>query len=154
MLRIKINNALIILVLCFIYNHTFSQTIYTSNESSTFSFTLGLTSTNLVKDSMSYSSGVLVTGGGVYTLTLSKKFNFGAELSYTGKAVKTDSPIIKYRYFYIDVPFYLQWKLNKNFRTNAGLQYSKFTNSYPCSTKWRCYNEPKTTWDNLIGNRQ
>lgn len=106
----------------------FSQT-YSNKESARFAFTVGMTSSNLVKDSIHYKSGILFDGGFVYMLVLGSHLNLGLELLYEGKAFKNDSPIIKYRYFYVDVPLYLQINLSESIRLNVGGQYSKYTSS-------------------------
>ncbi|HEY0029969.1 MAG TPA: outer membrane beta-barrel protein [Bacteroidia bacterium] len=116
------------LMLCLFFINGFSQ-VYSNKESSTFSMTVGLTSSNLINDSVKYRSGILCNGGFIYSVVLSEKLNIGVEALYTGKAFKNESPIIKYRYFYIDVPLYLQYKLSENIRFNLGAQYSSFTNS-------------------------
>lgn len=103
--------------------------VYSSNPTSTFSFTLGMTSSNLLKDTLKYKSGILFSGGFMYTIVLSDKMNVGLDLLYTGKSFKNGSATIKYRYFYVDVPLYLQYKLGDNIRFNLGAQYSQFTNS-------------------------
>lgn len=120
--------SITILILCLFSFKGYSQ-VYSSNPTSTFSFTLGMTSSNLIKDTMKYKSGILFSGGFMYTIVLSDKMNVGMELLYTGKSFKNESPIIKYRYFYVDVPLYLQYKLGDNIRFNIGAQYSQFTNS-------------------------
>ena len=117
-----------IIFLCLFSFKVYSQ-VYSNKESSTFSFTAGMTSSNLIKDSIKYKSAILCSAGFVYTMVLSDNFNIGLEALYTGKAFKNESPIIKYRYFYIDVPLYLQYKLSDNIRFNLGAQYSTFTNS-------------------------
>ena len=116
---------IIIWVLCFFSRTVFSQDVYSNKESATFSFTLGLTSSDLYHDTINYSQGILFNGGLVYTLTFSDKLNAGIELSYTGKSVKKDNPIIKYRFGYIDIPLYLQYKISDGIRANIGVQYSK-----------------------------
>jgi hypothetical protein len=116
------------LVLCLFSFTTFAQ-VYSNKESSTFSFTGGMTSSNLMNDSVKYKSSISFTGGFIYTIVLSDNFNIGAELLYTGKAFKTDQSIIKFRYFYLDIPVYAQYKLGENIRFNLGAQYSTFTNS-------------------------
>lgn len=120
---------LLLAMFCFFGNQTFSQTVYSNKASSIVSFSVGLTSSNLIKDSIDYTSGILFNGGVVYSLTLSEKINIAAEILYAGKGFKRDLPIIKYRYFYVDIPLYLQVKLSENVRLNVGAQYSKFTNS-------------------------
>ncbi len=116
-------------VLCLFSFQTFSQ-VYSNRESSTFFFTVGMTSTNLLNDTMKYKPGILCNGGFIYTVVLSDKLNVGGELLYTGKSFKgIDDPVVKYRYFYLDVPLYLQYKLGDNIRFNLGGQYSVFTNS-------------------------
>lgn len=117
-----------ILVLC-LFSFKASSQVYSNKPSSTFSFTLGMTSSNLIKDTVKYRSGILFTGGFIYTIVLSDHLNVGLELLYTGKSFKNESPVIKYRYYYIDVPFYLQYKLGDNIRFNLGAQFSSFTNS-------------------------
>jgi hypothetical protein len=113
---------------CFLTTASNAQ-VYSNKESSTFSFTLGMTSSNLINDSVKYNSAILFTAGFMYTVVISEKFNLGLELLYTGKSFKDANKIIKYRYFYIDVPLYLQYKLSESVRLNIGAQYSSFTNS-------------------------
>ncbi|MDQ3047014.1 MAG: PorT family protein [Bacteroidota bacterium] len=103
--------------------------VYSENESATFSFTAGLTSSNLYNDSVSYKSGILFNGGLVYSLTLSPRINIAAEALLTGKAFKTDSPIVKYRFYYADIPLYAQLKFNEDVRLNLGGQFSKYLSS-------------------------
>ena len=120
---------IIVLVLYFFSAPTFSQTVYSSDAASTFYFTIGLTSTKLINDTNNYKSGILFTGGFIYSVDVYDKINVNLECLYTGKGFKQDAPIIKYRYFYIDVPLYLQLKLSDNIKFNVGAQYSIFTNS-------------------------
>ncbi|MGZ4056808.1 MAG: outer membrane beta-barrel protein [Bacteroidia bacterium] len=118
-----------VIVICFFSSFCFSQVVYSNKESSKFSFTVGLTSANLLKDSVHYQPGILFNGGFMYAVTLSDRFNIAANLLYTGKSFKNDSPIIKYRYYYLDLPLYLQYKIGENIRINLGGQYSNYTNS-------------------------
>ena len=113
----------------FLSNTLFSQVVYSNKASSVFSFTIGLTASDLLKDSINYSTGILFNGGFVYSLMLSDKINLNAELLYAGRAVKTDKPITKYRYYAADIPLYMQYKLNENIRVNVGGQFSKFINA-------------------------
>ncbi len=149
--KIKFYKALIaVLMLYFFSIRVFAQVVYSNKPSSTFSFTLGLTSTNLVNDTTDLKSGILFSGGFIYTFNLSEKINIGMECLYTGKGLRQDSPILKYRYYYIDIPLYFQLKLSESIRLNAGMQYSNFTNSniqYMDSTgvKVKSYNSIKNT---------
>src|SRR3989344_3667838 len=120
--------SITIIFLCLFSFKGFSQ-VYSSNATSTFSFTLGMTSSNLLKDTVKYRSGILFSGGFIYSIVLSDHLNVGLELLYTGKSFKNESPNIKYRYYYVDVPVYLQYKLGDNIRFYLGAQYSTFTNS-------------------------
>ncbi len=113
-------------LLCFFFNYSFAQVVYSNKPSSTFSFTLGLTSTGLYRDTISYQQGILFNAGFVYTHTLNQKSNIGVEVLFTGKSIKRSSPIIKYRFGYLDVPVYFQYKLSDNILINAGAQYSKY----------------------------
>lgn len=116
-------------VLCLFCFKARSQ-VYTSEPTSTFSFTVGMTSTQCMNDTLTYKPGILCNGGFIYTIRLNEKLNFGTEILYTGKSFKgNDGALIKYRYFYLDVPLYLQYKLGDNIRFNLGGQYSTFTNS-------------------------
>jgi hypothetical protein len=121
-------NSLLILI-CLFSSFSFSQIIYSNKESSRFSFTVGMTSSNLLKDSIHYKPGILFNGGFMYGISLSDRFNLTANVLYTGKSFKNDAPIIKYRFFYVDAPLYLQYKLGDNIRINLGGQYSWATNS-------------------------
>ena len=123
-----LKTCIAILLTC-LFSFKATSQVYSNKESSTFSFTVGMTSSNLINDSVKYKSGILCNGGFMYTVVLSDNVNVGLELLYTGKAFKNESPIIKYRYFYVDVPIYLQYKLGENIRFNLGAQYSTFTNS-------------------------
>ncbi|MGQ0827196.1 MAG: outer membrane beta-barrel protein [Bacteroidota bacterium] len=118
-----------VLVLSFFSGSVVSQIVYSSKPSSTFFFTIGLTSSHLINDTNSYKSGILFNGGFIYSVNVTDKINIALECLYTGKGLKQDSPIIKYRYYYIDVPLYLQLKLSESFRFNIGMQYSTFSNS-------------------------
>jgi hypothetical protein len=129
MIRGSIKIPIIIFVFFFLSLFGFSQAQYSNDESSLFSFSLGLTQSNLIKDSISYKSGTSYNFGFIYSLKLSDRFNIAAELLYTGKSFKIDDPIIKYRYFFIDIPLYCQIKLSDNFRVNCGAQYSLAANS-------------------------
>lgn len=130
MLKINLHKALIIvLVLYFFSGSVLSQTVYSSEPSSAFFFTVGLTSSHLINDTNSYKSGILFNGGFIYSVSLTDKSNIVLECLYTGKGLKQESPIIKYRYYYIDVPLYLQLKMGENIRFNMGMQYSTFVNS-------------------------
>ncbi len=116
------------LVLC-LFSFNVTAQVYSNEPSSTFSFTIGMTSSNLLKDSVKYKSGILFSGGFIYTVVLNEKLNIGLELLYTGKSFKSETGITKFRYFYVDVPLYAQFKLGENIRFNLGAQYSIFTNS-------------------------
>jgi opacity protein-like surface antigen len=115
-------------VLSFFPAALFSQT-YSNKESSILSFTAGVTSSNLVNDSIHYKPGIMFHGGLAYSLMLNDRLNAAVELQYAGKAFRNESPIVKYRYFFADIPLYLQIKLGENIRFNAGVQYSIATNS-------------------------
>jgi hypothetical protein len=103
--------------------------VYSNKESSIFSFTAGMTSSNLLKDSIHYKPGISFCGGFSYSVMLNDRLNAEIELLYTGKAFKKESPIIKYRYFFVDIPLMLQVNLSENIRMNIGVQYSIATNA-------------------------
>ncbi|MCW3072838.1 MAG: hypothetical protein JWO44_2728 [Bacteroidetes bacterium] len=121
--------ALIGLFLLFPGWGSLSAQTYSSKESSILSFTAGVTSSNLVNDSVHFKPGILFHGGLAYALMLNDRLNAGIELQYTGKAFKNESPIIKYRYYFVDIPLYLQVKAGGSIRFNVGVQYSIATNS-------------------------
>ena len=125
----RFKTAFSIALICVCVFHSFSQTVYSSDESSRFSFTAGMTSSNLINDTSHFQSAILCGGGFMYGITLSEKFNITANILYTGKAFKSDKPTVKYHYFYLDFPLYLQYKLGDNVRINLGGQYSQYTNS-------------------------
>jgi len=123
------SKALLFGLLFSLYTHTlFSQT-YSNKASSIFSFTVGMTSTSLLNDSIDYKSGIMFNGGFAYSVMLNNRLNIALEALHTGKGIKTESPIVKYRYFYVDLPLYAQIKVSESFRINAGVQYSIATNS-------------------------
>jgi hypothetical protein len=119
----------LIMVICFFSGTVFSQDIYTNKESAAFSFTLGLTSSDLYHDTVNYSPGILFNGGLVYTLAFSEKINCGIELLYTGKALRKENPLTKYRFGYLDLPLYLQYKFSEGIKANIGFQYSTILNA-------------------------
>jgi hypothetical protein len=127
--NLLIGKRSILLPVLFLFITSASAQVYSNKESSRFSFTAGMTSSKLLHDTVNYKAGISFGGGFMYSVVLSDQLNIGLEALYLGKAFKTDSPIIKYRYFYIDVPLYLQYKLGENIRFNAGGQVSVFTNS-------------------------
>jgi hypothetical protein len=116
--------TLTVLSVLFALTGSLTAQTYSNKESSILSFTVGMTSSNLVSSPVKYRSGILFNGGLVYSLTINDRFNAGIEALYTGKAFKNDSPIIKYRYYFLDVPLYLQLKLGESVRFNLGGQYS------------------------------
>jgi len=129
---IKIYNfkALTFLLVLFVSITSLSaQTVYSNKEYSRFGFTVGLTSSNLFNDTVGYTSGILFNGGFFYNIYLNDKFNVGLELLYSGKSMKKESPIIKYRFYYVDIPLFVQYKFSENIRAEIGLQYSKYINS-------------------------
>ncbi|MCW3102221.1 MAG: hypothetical protein JWO09_661 [Bacteroidetes bacterium] len=128
-MQIPFKTALIGLFLLLPGRATLSAQTYSNKESSILSFTAGVTSSNLLNDSIHFKPGILFHGGLAYALMLNEKLNAGIELQYTGKAFKNESPIIKYRYYFVDIPLYLQLKLGGSIRVNAGVQYSIATNS-------------------------
>lgn len=130
MMRDLFFKKIILIGMIFLFSSfCFSQVVYTNKETSKFSFTVGMTSSNLLKDTVRYKPGILFNAGFMYSISLSDHFNIAANLLYTGKCFKNDSPIIKYRYFYLDVPLYLQYKIGESIRLNFGAQYSSYTNS-------------------------
>jgi hypothetical protein len=121
--------ALIALMLCISCITALHSQVYSNKESSILFFSAGITSSNLLKDSMHFKPGILFHGGIGYSVVLNDRFNVAAEVQYTGKGFKNESPIIKYRYFFVDVPLYAQVKFGESIRINAGVQYSVATNS-------------------------
>ena len=127
---LSINKALIsLLVLYFFSIPVFSQDVYTDKESATLAFTVGMTSSDLYRDTINYTPGILFNTGLVYVLTFSDKINGGMELLYTGKALRNEKPLTKYRFGYIDIPLYLQYKFSEGIKANIGIQYSKILNA-------------------------
>ncbi len=121
------NKLLLVLIGLYLFTeNSFSQTYYSNKESSSFGFTVGLTSSDIYRDTIKYESGIFFNAGFVYTLAVTGKANIGIEILYSGKAVKRSKPIVKYRFGFVDIPFYYQLKLSDNFKLNAGIQYSKF----------------------------
>src|ERR1043165_7736257 len=119
---------LVVFIMLFLKNN-YSQVTYSNKVSSLFCFTAGLTSSSLYRDTINYEQGIHFAGGFAYTFAVADKANIGIELLYTGKLVKKSSPIIKYRFYYLDIPVYFQYKFNDYIRANVGLQYSKYMNS-------------------------
>jgi Outer membrane protein beta-barrel domain len=103
--------------------------VYSTTPSSVFSFTTGVTSSNLINDSIPYKRSILFSGGFMYSVALSERWNVATNVLYSGRAFKTESPIVKYRYYYLDIPLYLQYNAGDRIRLNVGGQFSKFTNS-------------------------
>jgi opacity protein-like surface antigen len=117
--------------LCFLFffGISLSAQTYSNKVSSILSFTGGLTSSNLINDTIKFRSGIMYTAGLSYCVMISERLNVGVDVLYTGKAFKYDSPVIKFRHFYVDIPLYAQINLTENVRVNAGFQYSIATNS-------------------------
>ena len=129
MKQIFFNKALIVvLVLCFFSKFNFAQS-YSTTPSSVFSFDIGFTSSNLINPRAAVKPGILFSGGFSYSVMLNKHLNIGLDLLYTGKAFKSESPVIKYRCYFVDVPLYAQLKFGEKFRIDLGAQYSIATNS-------------------------
>jgi hypothetical protein len=129
-MRIKFfyKTLIILFVFSFFKSSIVAQT-YSNKESSIFSFTVGMTSSNLIKDSVSYKAGIWFNGGVAYSVMLNKHINAEVELLYAGKSFKTESPIVKYRHYFVDIPLFAQINLSENIRVNIGGQYSIATHS-------------------------
>lgn len=127
--RLQIKALTFLLVLFLYANFSKSQTVYSNKEYARLGVFVGMTSSNLYRDTINYSSGIFVSGGLNYSMWLNDKLNLGVDLMYSGRSVKKESPIIKYRFGYLSVPVYLQYKFSENFRLNLGFEYSKFLNS-------------------------
>lgn len=119
----------VMLVLCLFTNDINSQTVYSNKEYSRLSLFVGMTSSDLYNDTINYTPGVFFSGGFNYSISLNDKVNIGIDLIYSGRAIKKDSPIIKYRYGYLAIPIYAQFKFSENLRANLGFEYAKFLNS-------------------------
>src|SRR3954468_13755193 len=116
----SIQRALIpALVLCSFSQVVFSQ-VYSNKPSSIYCFKIGMTSSNLVDAPVHYKSGILFNGGFAYAIMLNKRLNIGLEALYSGKAFKRESPVVKYRCYFVDIPLYAQINLSDNIRINAG----------------------------------
>jgi hypothetical protein len=125
---IPFSKTLVLAVFCCSSLVSSSQT-YSNEPAGMYAFTAGITSCNMLRDSVHYNSGILFSAGISFSEALSDRFNLGFDVLYTGRSFKSEDPIIKYRFFYIDVPVYIQYKISESFRFNLGAQYSKFTNS-------------------------
>jgi opacity protein-like surface antigen len=125
----KFKESIGVILFFFLVTPGSAQIVYSNKESSRFSFTAGMTSTKLLHDTVSYRPGIGFGGGFRYSIVLNNKLNVGLEAMYTGKSFKTESSTIKYRFFYIDLPLYLQYKLGESIRFNFGGQVSTYTNS-------------------------
>lgn len=119
----------LLLVLCFFSLSSKAQTVYSNKEFSRFGLYVGMTSSNLYKDTINYTSGILAGGGFSYSLWLNDRINVALDLTYSGRAIKRDSPITKYRFGYITVPLYAQYKFSESLRLNLGFDYSQYLNS-------------------------
>jgi hypothetical protein len=151
MMKILFSGKILVLLLAFSLSGTsLSGQTYSNKVSSILSFTAGLTSTNLINDSVSYRSGILFNGGLGYSVMLTDKLNVAIEILYTGKGFKNDSPIIKYRHYFADIPLYAQIRLGENMRINAGFQYSIATNSQMVTIDPSKANGVKVTTINVI----
>ncbi|HEX8516303.1 MAG TPA: outer membrane beta-barrel protein [Bacteroidia bacterium] len=124
-----IKRALIVCLVLPVFSFRGSAQVYSNKVSSLLAFTGGVTSSNLINDSVKFRSGIMFSAGLSYNLMLNKRLNAGIDVLYTGKAFKYDSPIIKFRYFYLDLPLYVQINLSENVRVNTGVQYSIATNA-------------------------
>ncbi len=122
----KVNKLFVLFLgICCASQLSFSQTVYSDKEQSTFSFTIGMTSTGCFRDTIKYSQGVLFNGGFDYIISVTDKSNIGIEGLFSGNAFKTSSPFVKYRFGFVDLPLYYQYKISNNIRTDFGVQYSK-----------------------------
>lgn len=119
----------LMLVLCFFFLSSKAQTVYSNKEFSRLGLYVGMTSSNLYRDTINYSSGILASGGFSYSLWLNDRVNIALDLIYSGRALKRDSPITKYRFGYITVPLYAQYKFSESLRLNLGFDYSQYLNS-------------------------
>ncbi len=119
----------LLLVLCFFSLPNKAQTVYSNKEFSRFGLYAGMTSSYLYRDTINYTSGIFGSGGFSYSIWLSDRLNVALDLIYSGRAIKKDSPITKYRFGFITVPLYAQYKFSESLRLNLGFDYSKYLNS-------------------------
>jgi hypothetical protein len=104
-----------------------AQTYYSSDPASAILFCGGITSSNVLNDTASSNNVVSLMGGLKYRIILSEKFNLNLGAVYTGKGYKREKPIQKFRYYYLDIPLYLQYHLVQDVRIDLGAQYSVFS---------------------------
>jgi hypothetical protein len=123
-MKVRIYHRVVLFASAFLICISLSAQTYSDKISSIFSFSAGVTVSNLLNDTMKYRGGVLYCGGVDYSMRISDRLNVALGLQYTGKGFKTESPIIKYRYYFLEIPLYAQIKLSESLRINAGLQYS------------------------------
>lgn len=106
----------------------FAQKYYSSDPTSAIVFSGGITSSNVLNDSVTPSSSVIALMGGLnYRLMLSEKLSLNAGLLYAGKGYKREKPEEKYRYYYLDLPLYLQYHVVPDVKIDLGAQYSVFS---------------------------
>lgn len=104
----------------------YGQRHYTGEPSSSIFLQGGMTSSDVVHDGAASRRIVSPTAGLVYRLSAHKKINVNLGLQLAGRGFQADKPISKYRFYYFDVPFYMQYKLSDDLRFDFGAQYSTF----------------------------
>lgn len=107
----------------------FSQRYYTSDPSGSIIFMAGLNSSNLITDTAKHASVKTPLGGLMYSFIASEKFNVNLGANYIAKGYKNEKLHQKHRYFYVDIPLYVQYKPGPDLRIDLGAQYSIFTNA-------------------------
>lgn len=117
-----------VLLLIFASLTGFAQRYYSSEPTSAIIFTGGMTSSNVLNDSVSASSPVLALMGGLkYRYLISEKFSINAGALYSGKGYKREKLVEKYRYYYLDIPLYFQYHIVPDIKIDLGAQYSIFS---------------------------
>lgn len=104
----------------------YGQKYYSGNPTSSIFLQGGMTSSDLVHNGQSSRRIVSPTAGLMYSFSAHKKINVNLGLQLAGRGFQTDKPIAKHRFYYFDVPFYLQYKLSDDLRFDLGAQYSTF----------------------------
>jgi hypothetical protein len=106
-----------------------AQKYYTSDPSGSIIFAAGFNNSSLLTDTADHASIKTPFAGLMYNHVISERFNLNMGVSYIAKGYKNEKLHMKHRYFYAEMPVYLQYKLGDDIRFDIGAQYSLFTNA-------------------------
>jgi hypothetical protein len=143
-----------IVALSFEANCTFAQRYYTNESAGSIMFVAGFNSSRLLTDTADNPGLKTPLAGLMYSYYPKGQFNISIGAIYAAKGYKQEKLHESHRYFYVDIPLYVQYKLSDDIRFDLGGQCSLFTASATSYLDGSSQQGAKTVWgsQSLIKN--